>query len=263
MERRCQVFAALMEGMSVRGTARITGVSKPTILKWILQYGAAADAFLDDVMTELPCHRIQVDEIWSFCHAHRKNLPEKLAGRPGYGDVWNWIALCPDTKAVVCWRIGARDEETGTQFLRDLATRLAYPVHLSTDGLPVYRDVVPQVFDLGRVHFTQTVKDYRAKHIRGKVSGPGDPDYASTSLIERLNLTLRMQLRRYTRLTNGHSKNLDHHAAQVALFFLFYNFVRPHESLAGRAPAQMLGLTKGAWSLAGMLDMLEDTDGQI
>lgn len=264
MERRCQVFSALMEGVSVRGTVRLTGVSKPTILKWVEQYGRAAEAFLDDVMRELPCNRIQVDEIWCFCYARKKNVPAELAGRLGYGDVWTWIALCPDTKVVVCWRVGARDQETATQFMLDLAPRLAYPVHLSSDGLAAYRDAVAAAFGLGRVHFTQTVKEFEKEHVRGRVVyGPGDPEYASTSLIESFNRILRQQLKRYARLTPGHSKKLESHENQLALFFLHYNFVRPHYSLRGRTPAQMVGLTRAPWSLPEMLATLEDSDGQI
>jgi IS1 family transposase len=274
-EKRAAIIGCLVEGNSIRATVRITGAAKNTVTRLLVELGQACAEYQDATLRNLPCKTIECDEIWSFCYAKQKNVPEQFRGTPGYGDVWTWVALCADTKLVPSWLVGERTTEDGTAFMHDLRGRLAEPqVQITTDGLNVYREAVGEAWDWGEgVDFAQLHKVYGTDP---KLSGQerryspavctgtqvavvaGDPDPAdiSTSYVERQNLTMRMGMRRFTRLTNGFSRKVENLAHAVSLHYQFYNFARRHQTL-GCTPAQAAGLTDKRWSLtdiAGLLD---------
>jgi IS1 family transposase len=269
-ETRCRVVSALVEGNSIRATVRMTGVAKNTIQKLLLELGAASLAYQDRVMRNLPCKRIQVDECWAFCYAKAKNVTSEIAAKNPYaGDTWTWAAIDADTKLIPCWIIGPRDSVTARMFVNDLAGRLADRIQLTSDGLSVYLAAVERAFH-GEVDYAQLVKIYGdssegqkryspAECVgceRKAVTGYPDPQHVSTSFIERANLTMRMGMRRFTRLTNGFSKKIEHHAAAVALHMLHYNFVRIHQTLR-TSPAMAAGVTNRLWEISDMIALLD------
>ena len=253
----------LAEGNSLRATSRMADVSINTVTKLLVDVGAECEAYQDRTLRNLKCRRIQCDEIWSFIYAKAKNLPEQYAGAWGYGDVWTWTALCADTKLVPTWAIGRRDGWTAQAFIRDLADRLATRVQLTTDGHKVYLEAVEGAFG-SEIDYAMLVKMYEGdsgREAQARYSPPsclgtrtvcvtGSPDlrYISTSFSERQNLTMRMSMRRFTRLTNAFSKKVDNHKAAVALYFMHYNFVRIHKMLR-MAPAMEAGVADHVWSL--------------
>lgn len=277
-ERRGQIIGCLTEGMSIRATGRVTGAAKNTIVKLLVDLGQACDEYQDATLTNLPCRRIECDEIWSFCHAKAKNVPEHLEDEFGYGDVWTWTAICADTKLVPSWLVGQRDSRDCYTFLADLKSRLRHRVQLTSDGHKPYLKVVEPLFGSDGVDFAMLHKIYgqaeggdnERRYSPAVCTGidkrviTGDPDESliSTSYVERQNLTMRMGMRRFTRLTNGFSKKVENHAHAVSLHFMHYNFARPHQTLtqaAGRAttPAMAAGVDHRVWSLtdlAGLLD---------
>jgi IS1 family transposase len=266
-ERRAQVVAALVEGNSIRATVRMTGVAKNTITKLLVDLGDACSEYQDGVMQNLGCDRIEVDEIWAFCHAKAKNVPEEHQGEWGWGDVWTYVALDADTKLVPTWMVGYRDFENAKVFLRDLATRLAHRVQLTTDGLGYYKNSVPFVFGPD-VDFAQIIKHYKntgtdrtyspakCTGVEIKVrQGNPDRDLISTSYVERQNLTMRMGMRRFTRLTNAFSKKVENLAAAVSLHFMHYNFVRVHQTL-GTTPAVAAGVADHVWTVREICELL-------
>jgi IS1 family transposase len=272
-EKRAAIIGCLVEGNSIRGTVRITGAAKNTITRLLVDLGAACAEYQDHTLRELPCRTIEADEIWSFAYAKQKNVPEQFRGTPGYGDVWTWVAICADTKLVPSWLVGERTIEDATTFAHDLRGRLAQPgnVQITTDGLSAYREAIGNAF--GEVDFAQLHKVYGLDpKVRGAqrrysppmvtsthvtvVSGEPDPGEISTSYVERQNLTMRMGMRRFTRLTNGFSKKVENLAHAVSLHYLHYNFARVHQTL-GCTPAQAAGVTDRRWKLtdiAGLLD---------
>ncbi|MGH2879334.1 MAG: IS1 family transposase [Solirubrobacteraceae bacterium] len=264
-ERRAQILSMLVEGNSLRATSRMTGCSINTVSKLLLDVGDACAAYQDKTLRDLPCKRIQADEIWSFVYAKAKNVPEDRKGERGIGDVWTWTAIDTDTKLVPSWLVGQRKFEDCWTFLSDLRERMAGRIQLSTDAHVSYRTTVGLVFGAKDIDWAQLVKQYHAIHRgEGRYSPPvcigaekrprlGDPDPAhiSTSYVERQNLTMRMGMRRFTRLTNGFSKKLDNHVAAVAIHFMHYNFARPHKSLANpypRTPAMAAGIADHIWT---------------
>jgi len=266
-EKQIQAVSALVEGNSISSTVRMTGVSKVTILKLLAALGPACADYQDRVFRNLKCRRIQCDEIWAFCYAKEKNVPSELKGRFGYGDVWTWVAIDADTKLVPSFMIGHRDARTARIFIEDLASRLAHRVQLTTDGLRAYLDVVESSFGCD-IDYAQLVKLYEssqeetryspaewvASEIR-RVTGNPDAKYISTSYVERQNLSMRMGMRRFTRLTNGFSKKVENHAYTVALFYMHYNFCRIHRTLRV-TPAMEAGITDHIWEIGEMLDIL-------
>ncbi len=276
--KRVQVVSALIEGMSVRGAARMVDVSKDTVGKLNLELGEACIRYMDETLRELPCQRLQVDEIWGFCYSKQKNVPASKVGQFGYGDVWAFTAVDADTKLIPTFLVGTRDGGTATEFMQDLASRLVSRVQLTTDGHKMYLSAVEEAFG-GQVDYAQLVKMYGpapegpevryspAQCIgceRTAVSGNPDPEHVSTSYVERHNLTLRMGMRRYTRLTNAHSKKLRNHTAALGLFLCFYNFCRIHRSLRV-TPAMAAGVSKRVWSiedLVGLLPAVEHSGGR-
>lgn len=271
--RRAQVIRCLIEGNSINSTVRMTGIAKNTVLKLLVEMGAACSAFLDERMRNLNCERLQADEAWSFCFAKAKNVKPRHFDDGGYaGDVWAWVALDADTKLIPTWTLGRRDAETAREFIDDLAGRLANRVQLTTDGLKVYIHAVLNAFGTG-IDYSVLHKIYGADRPdaaryspaqcigceKKTVLGHPDPDHVSTSYIERQNLTMRMSMRRFTRLTNGFSKKMENHAASVALYMMFYNFGRKHLTL-GTTPAVKAGIADHIWSVEEIIGLLEKSE---
>ena len=268
--KRTQVIAALVEGNSVRATCRMTDVAKGTVLKLLVDLGKACARYQDEHLRNLPCKQIQCDEIWSFCYAKEKNVPEEMKGTLGFGDVWTWTAIDADTKLIVSYLVGGRTTQYARKFVEDLASRLANRVQLTTDGHRAYLTAVENAFG-GEVDYAMLDKIYNAPPTSGttryspaeccgtrKLKVKGSPDMAkvSTSFVERQNLTMRMSMRRMTRLTNGFSKKIENQAHAVALHFMHYNFARIHQTLRV-TPAMEAGIADHVWSLeeiAGLLD---------
>ncbi len=267
-DRQRQVVAALVEGNGLRATARMTGVARMTVEKLLKDLGAACTNLQDESFRNLACKRIQVDEIWAFCYAKEKNVPSDRKGQFGYGDVWTWVAIDADTKLIPSWLIGRRDAICASEFLADLAGRLANRVQLTSDGHKAYLVGVEAAFG-GEVDYSQLVKLYGKPYDEHRYSPPqcvgiamnpvvGDPDpgHVSTSYVERQNLTMRMHMRRFTRLTNGHSKKIENHALAVALHFAYYNFVKIHQSLKV-TPAMAAGVTDRLWEIEDLLRLID------
>jgi len=267
-DKQKQIIAALVEGNSIRATSRMTGASKNTITKLLIDVGRECLGYQNRVMKDLPCTNIQCDEIWAFCYAKAKNVPEDKKDKFGYGDVWTFTAICADTKLVPTWYIGNRDLESATAFMKDLAGRLAKRVQLTTDGHKMYLDAVPTAF--GRdIDYSQLIKIYgnnpetevryspaECSGVRAKeVIGYPDGKKVSTSYVERQNLTMRMNMRRFTRLTNAFSKKIENLGHAVALHFMYYNFCRIHQSLRC-TPAMRAKVTDRLWEIEDILDLL-------
>jgi len=268
--KRVAVVGALVEGMSINATCRMTGVSKPTILKLLADLGKACNDYQDAHLINLTSRRVQCDEIWSFVYSRRKNVPFDKRGEFGYGDVWTFTAIDADSKLVLSYFVGKRDAQSATYFMRDVALRLKNRVQLTTDGLKAYFEAVDDAF-AGDIDFGMIKKVYANEQAadQGKyappvcigcerhvVTGDPDPGYISTSYIERNNLTLRMQNKRFARLTNAHSKKLENHVHALALHFMFYNFARKNEALNGKTPAMAAGVSDRVWSVAEIVALL-------
>lgn len=268
-EKRSQVVAALVEGNSIRATVRMTGVSKNTITKLLTELGAKCAEYLDKALVNLNCKRIECDEIWSFCYAKEKNVPEQFRGAFGYGDVWTWTAMDAESKLIVSWLVGGRDAGTAYSFMDDLAKRLAHRVQLTTDGHRAYLSAVEEAFG-SEIDYAMLVKLYGANDEKDtrysppeciscrevEISGRPDPKYISTSHVERQNLTMRMHMRRFTRLTNAFSKKIENHIASIAIHYMHYNFCRVHSSLRV-TPAMEAGIADHVWTIDEMLSILD------
>ncbi len=271
-EKRSQIVRCLVEGNSIRSTVRITGASKNTIAKLLIELGQVCTEYQDRAMMKLGCERVQLDEIWSFCYAKDKNVPLEYQNKPGYGSVWTWTALCADSKLIISWLVGDRDAAAAERFLYDLAYRFAGRVQITSDGLGLYQQFTPGAFG-GKVDFAQLIKVYGGPEKTGDVyrryspakcigarsqvvTGNPDPKHINTSYVERQNLTMRMSMRRFTRLTNGFSKKFDNHCASVALHFMHYNFCRIHKTLR-TTPAMEAGVTDRLWDVADIVGLLE------
>ncbi len=276
-EKRAQVIGCLVEGMSLRGTCRITGVARQTVNNLLLDLGDACTRYMDTAFRNLDIKRVEADEIWAFVGSKDKNVPEGHEDDPDYGSIWTWVAIDADTKLVASWLVGDRGIEDCYTFLRDLKGRIlnGQRIQLSTDGLGMYQSVVDSLWRNG-IDYGIVIKDYGStktdenhryspatcKSIEKRVIA-GDPDERkiSTSYVERQNLTMRMSNRRYTRLTNAHSKRAEQHAASVALHFAYYNLVRCHETLGKRVtPAMAAGVEKHPWTLIDLAHLLETSN---
>lgn len=267
--KQVQVIQALIEGNSIRATVRMTGVAKDTVTKLLVSVGNACSEYHDRNVRHVDARRIQCDEIWQFCYAKAKNVPAEKQGQFGFGDVWTWVAIDADTKLVPSFMVGRRDLATAKIFIDDLASRLANRVQLTTDGLRVYLNAVEGAFGCD-VDYAMLVKLYGndaeaetryspAECIgcqTAAISGRPDPKHISTSYVERQNLTMRMQMRRFTRLTNAFSKKVENLMAAVALHYMQYNFCRVHQSLRV-TPAMEAGLTDHIWSVEELLNTLD------
>ena len=273
IEEKVRVVSCLVEGNSLRSTARMTSIHRTTIQNLLVDLGAACSAHQDRVFVNLRCKRIQCDEIWSFVGCKEKNVPSALKGKSVIGDIWTWTALCPDTKLVPCWLVGPRDAASAYHFMHDLKPRLASRVQMTTDGLKAYLQATEDAFG-SDIDFAQLVKIYGTTvgpnvpaEVRYSpaqcmgarktvISGQPDLKHVSTSHTERQNLTMRMSMRRFTRLTNAFSKKLENHEAAIALHFMYYNFARIHMSLR-ITPAMAAGVSDHVWSLEEIVRLLD------
>jgi IS1 family transposase len=261
-KERAQILSCLVEGNSIRATARMTGFAKNTIVKLLAEVGAACADAHDRLVRNLTCKRIQADEIWSFVYAKAANVRKAKAAPGNAGDVWTWTGICADTKLMVAYAIGDRTAPTAHAFMNDISSRLKERIQLTTDGHRVYVHAVEQAFQ-GDVDYAVLDKVYGQpnKSEQRRYSPPevvgvkvtpkcGDPDPAhiSTSFVERQNLTMRMSMRRFTRLTNGFSKKVENHYYAVALHFMHYNFCRIHQTLR-ITPAMAAGISDHVWEL--------------
>lgn len=268
-KKQAQVVAALVEGNSIRATVRMTGVAKNTVTKLLVDLGAACSEYISRTLVNLPCKRIQVDEIWSFVYAKQKNVtPKHLESGRHAGDIWTWIAIDADTKLIPCFMVGQRDGEAAQQFVRDLAGRLANRVQLTSDGHKAYLNAVDWAFS-GDIDYAMLQKIYGGSAEPEKryspaecigcerkvITGRPDPKHISTSYIERQNLTVRMQNRRFTRLTNAFSKKVENHIASLAIHYMHYNFVRIHQTLRV-TPAMAAGVTDQLWEIENLISLL-------
>lgn len=264
--KQIAILSALVEGNSARSVERMTGVHRDTILRLMVRVGDGCANLLDDTMCELTCTRLELDELWAFVGKKQRHVTAKDdASR--VGDTWTFVAIDSDTKIVPCFLTGKRDAGSTNVFVADLSSRLRYRVQISTDGLRTYVNAIGNSFGDRGVDYAQIVKSYEAEATGpGRYSPPkvkstekipvfGAPvaEHVSTSFVERQNLTMRMGIRRFTRLTNGFSKKIENHGAAVALHFAHYNFVRRHTTLR-TSPAMAAGISSTMWSMDDLLD---------
>lgn len=275
-DQRVQIVRALVEGNSIRATCRMTGAAKGTVLKLLTDIGPVCAAWEDDHNVHLETTKVQCDEIWSFVYAKEKNVPQdKMAEM--VGDVWTWTAIDADTKLVINWTMGLRDADTALDFMDGVAKRLKNRVQLTTDGHHSYLSAIALAFE-NNIDYAQLVKQYGGGHGNTPETryspgvctgaskeprlGSPNPKHISTSYVERQNLTMRMSMRRFTRLTNAFSKKTENLAYAVALHFLYYNWARPHQTLKGRTPAMAAGLEDHVWSIEEIVGLLEDSEAR-
>ncbi len=271
-EQRTQIVHMMVEGMSIRSICRVTGRSKGAILRLLAELGDVCAEYHDEHVRGLACERVQCDEIWQFVGCKEKQA--KL-GKHGEGDVWTWTAIDADTKLIVTWAVGGRDAGTAWEFMNDLSGRVINRMQLTTDGYGAYLEAVIDNFG-SMVDYGQLVKLYgddprnknKPAHVKYSPSQCvgckpyrriGHPDLAhiSTSYVERHNLTMRMHMRRFTRLTNAFSKKVENHCHAQALFFMYYNFCKAHKSLSGATPAMAAGLVDSFWEVSDIVGLLE------
>lgn len=274
--RRASIIRALVEGNSVRSTARLTGSAKATVLKLLVEMGEFCSIYQYHALRNLSCKRIECDEIWAFCGAKKKNAKE-----PSHGDIWTFTAIDADTKLMVSWLVGSRHGKTAERFISDVASRLANRVQITTDGSFSYISAIEKAFGWAGADFAQLVKTYgeipeeeRKRRyspavctgaVKTPIMGRPDMDLVSTSYVERANLSMRMGMRRFTRLTNAFSKKAENHAHAVSLYFMFYNYCRPHQTLTKSAngvkttPAMASGITDHVWTVEEILELMSPT----
>jgi IS1 family transposase len=271
VEKRVAVINCLVEGNSIRATVRMTGVAKATVTKLLEDVGAACLDYQRRMLVKLSSKRLQCDEIWSFVGMKEKNVDPKLRNKDaGIGDVWTWVAIDADTKLVPCFHIGGRNRHHAKMFIDDLASRLANRVQLSTDGHRAYLSAVEDAFGWNGVDYAMIEKIYGnapegthryspATYIRSEkkeIMGMPDEKHISTSHAERNNLTMRMGIRRFTRLTNAFSKKIENHRHAVAIHYMHYNFCRIHQSLRV-TPAMAAGVDAHCWSIRELVEMAD------
>jgi IS1 family transposase len=263
-----QILHALVEGNSLRAASRLADISINTVYKLLVDAGEACSDYQDKAFHDLPCKRLQLDEIWSFIYTKQRNVMLAKAAPEAAGDVWTWVAICADTKLVPSWRVGDRSGATAIEFVCDLSKRLANRFQITSDGHRAYLEAVEAGFGAD-VDYAQLVKVYgEVPHPAGRYSpaqihgtktfcctGDPDPKHISTSYVERQNLTMRMSMRRFTRLTNGFSKKIKNHAQAVSLHYMHYNFVRIHKTLR-ITPAMAANVTDRLWSIEDLARLI-------
>jgi IS1 family transposase len=273
---RAKIIHMLVEGASLRSISRIADVSINTVTKLLIDAGTVAAAYHDQNVRGLQSKRLQSDEIWTFCYAEKANVRTAKAAPDGAGDVWTWTALDADSKLMVSWHVGYRTVEDAVWLLEDVQARIKNRIQLTTDGLGSYPSAVAQVFGIG-IDFAQLVKIYRAEHgasperrysppvcvgtVRLAIEGRPNEDQISTSYVVRQNLNMRLQMRRFTRLTNTFSKKIENHCHSLALYFLYYNFVRIHKSLK-TTPAMAAGVTNELWDVEDIVALIDACDAR-
>jgi IS1 family transposase len=273
-EKRIAVLQHLCEGSSINSTVRLTGVSKATILKLLSSIGTVCREYQEKVFRDLPCKRLQLDEIWSFCYVKQDNVPKEMRGIFGYGDVWTWTAIDSETKIVPYWLVGLRNAECAHTFVGNLKSRLKNRVQLTTDGLRFYVTAVSDHFGqevdccqleklYGKPEKIQPGKLYPVSECVGtrriQRSGNPDPRHVSTSFVERHNLSMRMGMRRFTRSTNAFSKKIENHTHAISLYFMYYNFARIHQTLR-MTPAMAAGVSDRVWTMKDIVALLEPNE---
>lgn len=272
LEKRAAIVRALTEGNSVRATSRLTGAAKATVLKLLVELGEFCSIYQDHALRGLNCQRVEADEIWSFVGAKARN-----ATKAGQGDIWTYTAICADSKLMVSWLVGSRTPETAQAFMQDVAARLANRVQLTTDGHHMYFTAVEKAFGWNGADYAMLVKTYGTNEAEGTrryspaictgatkqwVMGAPVTENVSTSYVERSNLSMRMGMRRFTRLTNAFSKKAENHAHAVSLYFMHYNFCKAHGTLTKAAggvkqtPAMAAGLTDHVWTVEEILEKM-------
>ncbi|MGY4481558.1 IS1 family transposase [Bradyrhizobium sp. LM3.2] len=268
LQTRVQIIQMLREGSSMRSISRITGVSINTVSKLLIDAGLACARFHDVTVRGVTAKAVQCDEIWSFAYAKQKNVKFAKAAPDAAGDVWTWTALDADSKLIVSWHVGDRSQHTGIAFRGDLKARLANRVQLTTDGHKAYLKAVAAVdFDadyamLNKIFATDYAGADRYSPpkcigaIKNPIMGNPDPDLINTSFVERQNLTMRMSMRRFTRLTNAFSKKFENHCHALALYFVFYNFCRVHKTL-GATPAMAAGLIDRVMKVTDVVALID------
>ena len=273
-EDRARILHLLCEGMSIRAITRLTGASKNTVAKLLIDAGKACAAYHDANVRDVKVARVQVDEIWSFTYAKQKNVAAAKDAPEGAGDTWTWTAIDADTKMILSYLVGSRDAEYAVAFVQDLADRVANRFQLTSDGLNAYIGAVEDAFG-DDIDFAQLVKVYGNApgspgrysppecigSQRRRVRGRPDMDHVATSYVERSNLTMRMHMRRFTRLTNAFSKKVENHAHAVALHMMYYNFVRIHKTLRV-TPAMAAGVTDRLWEIDDIAKLVEDAEAK-
>jgi IS1 family transposase len=272
---RARILHLLCEGSSIGAITRLTGASKNTVVKLMVDAGKACAAYHDEHVRNLKAKRVQVDEIWSFTYAKQKNVAKAKTAPPNAGDTWTWTAIDADNKLMISWLVGGRDSAYAMVFMDDLRSRLGNRVQLTSDGHRAYLEAVEGAFG-GDVDYAQLVKIYGASPEsaigryspaectgarKTPIEGNPDPRHISTSFAERQNLNMRMHMRRFTHLTNAFSKKVENHMWSVALFTTFYNFVRIHRTLR-MSPAMAAGVTDRLWEIGDIVALVEATDAQ-
>lgn len=263
LQKRVQILNLLVEGMSLRAISRVADVSINTVTKLLVEAGRACQEFHDSTVHHIKSKRVQCDEIWSFVYAKDKNITEEEK-RAGVGSVWTWVGIDADSKLVISWYVGSRDADSGYEFMKDVKTRLSSRVQMTTDGLKIYLESVPNAFG-SKIDYAQLVKiygktedDQRERYIgaeKRRILGNPDEKKVTTSHVERQNLTMRMHMRRFTRQTNAFSKKIENHCYALALHFVYYNFVKIHSTIRV-TPAMEAGLTKNLMSLEDIVALI-------
>lgn len=276
-EKRAAVLTALVEGNSIRSTVRMTGVAKNTIVRLLKDAGETCAAYQDQVIRNVACRRIQCDEIWSFVYGKDRNIPREVRESSPFvvGSVWTWTAIDADSKLMVSWLVGQRNEQCAAEFINDLASRITGKVQMTTDGLKLYINAIEGAFG-GAIDYAMLTKLYGAsgndnsaetRYSPGRIKGmelavmAGEPDrkHVSTSYVERANLTMRMSMRRFTRLTNAFSKKFENHCYSVSLHMFWYNFIRIHQTIRC-TPAMAAGITDQLWEMSDLVALIESRE---
>lgn len=272
IEKRAMILTMLVEGNSMRSTSRIADVSINTVTKLLIDAGTVCADYQNENLVNIKSKRVQCDEIWSFCYSKEKNVSPGNKGILGHGDVYTWTAIDADSKLAISWLVGRRDHEYAEAFIGDLASRLSERVQLTSDGYGCYIGAIEKMFG-GAIDYAMLVKIYGEENKGQKryspaqfvssekrvMSGNPDAEHVSTSYVERQNLTMRMGMRRFTRLTNGFSKKIDNLAHAVALHFMHYNFIRIHKTLKV-TPAMEAGVTDKLWSMIDVVGLIDDKE---